>query len=667
MKPLNLTTFFHLNLAYSSIDEEDRVTVVERCYRPLLGMIKGLGFRCGIEASAYTLEEIQKHDPVWIEDLKGLITSGVCEFIASGYSQSIGPLMPADVNVANLAIGNTRYREILGTVPDIVLVNEQAFSSGMISHYLDAGYKAMVMEWNNPALTNSHWNHEWRYLPQYAIDQQGRKIAVVWNNSILFQKFQHYAHGEKELGEYLKYIASHQAASPRIFPLYGNDVEIFDFRPGRYHTEAQLGSESEWKRIENLFQSLKEDVRFEIISPMDVLKFIDEPGAGNELTLETAAIPIPVKKQEKYNITRWAVTGRDDLVINSRCKKIYESLKRGGNWDIEAWQELCYLWSSDFRTHITGKRWAEYLLRLKAAENLFCRFEKVEDSKADVSDTLPKDVSVSSEGRILTIETSSLKVDLNTRRGLVIDGVWIKKESAEKLCGTLPHGYYDDISLGADFYSGHLIFETAGKSKVTDLEKTEPTIGWDSSAKAVVVSFDMQTSLGNVFKQVRVFSDVNTVEYSYILDWKSLPVGSLRLGHVTLNPLAFDQATLFFRSHNGGKEMETFHVGAQRITHGEHASFLVSAKHALGMTEGILEIGDANKFMRISLIGPSPALLGMISYVPVKNTYFFRCSLSAREMDETSRETTLQAPLEIAISVSYQRNQHYQKPSIPDC
>ncbi|MBT0663919.1 glycoside hydrolase family 57 [Geobacter pelophilus] len=652
LQRLNLYTCFHLNLAYSSIEVEDRAKVVEKCYRPLLDIIAKLGFRCGIEASAYTLEEIREYDPIWIEDIKTLISSGVCEFIASGYCQSIGPLMPAEANAANFAIGNRRYSEIINTIPQVVLVNEQAFSSGMIAHYLDAGYKAMVMEWNNPALTNREWQSEWRYHPQFAVDQQGRKIPVIWNNSIFFQKFQHYSHGEKELEEYLGYIASHQAPAIRFFPLYGNDVEIFDFRPGRYHTEAQLGAESEWKRIERLFKRLKDDERFIIISPSDSLKFMDMPDAGNELALETAAIPVPVKKQEKYNITRWAVTGRDDLGINSSCKKIYKSLKHGVNRDPEAWRELCYLWSSDFRTHITEKRWSEYQLRLKSAENRYCQTCEIKEIQPLETDQFPDDVLVSSEGRLLKVETRHLMVVLNKRRGLVIDGLWTKGETGEKLCGTLPHGYYDDITLGADFYSGHLIFESPGKPKLTDLEKIDPVIKWDKNSKAASVSFVMQTSLGDLKKQIRVYAEVNTIEYIYELHWNSLPVGSLRLGHITLNPEAFDKSTLFFRTHNGGREMETFSVGGQSINHGEHASFLVSAKHALGMTEGVLEVGDADKFMRISLGDSSPALLAMIKYVSIKDTYFLRCSFSAREMDETSRQTLLNAPLIFKISVN---------------
>ena len=69
--------------------------------------------------------------------------------------------------------------------------------------------------------------------------------------------------------------------------------------------------------------------------------------AGETLRLESAAYPVPVKKQRKYNLTRWAVTGRDDIAINAACQRIYAALKKQGAPD-DAWRELCRLWASDF-------------------------------------------------------------------------------------------------------------------------------------------------------------------------------------------------------------------------------------------------------------------------------------------------------------------------------
>ena len=140
---LNLFALFHLNLAFSSIEEEQRATVVRDCYRPLLALAKQ--HPIGIEATAYTLEAIRKADPAWLEDLAALIRDGKVEFIGSGYAQAIGPLLPADVVAANLRLGNQAYREMLGVTPKLALVNEQAYAGGLVAQYLDALKRTMQL------------------------------------------------------------------------------------------------------------------------------------------------------------------------------------------------------------------------------------------------------------------------------------------------------------------------------------------------------------------------------------------------------------------------------------------------------------------------------------------------------------------------------------------
>ena len=66
---------------------------------------------------------------------------------------------------------------------------------------------------------------------------------------------------------------------------------------------------------------------------------------GQHLSLESPACPVPVKKQRKYNLARWAVTGRDNTAINAACQRIYQGMLRD---EAHAdWKELCYLWASD--------------------------------------------------------------------------------------------------------------------------------------------------------------------------------------------------------------------------------------------------------------------------------------------------------------------------------
>ena len=168
MKKIMLYTVFHLNLAYSSIEEAERPEVIKRCYWPLLRLARKYRLPLGIEASGYTLEQIWAIDPAWIRELKKLTQKGPCEFIGSGYAQIIGPLVPSKVNAMNLKFGNEVYKKLLGLQPPIALVNEQAYSAGLVEHYLKAGYKAIIMEWDNPARYHPEWKSEWRYLPQIA-------------------------------------------------------------------------------------------------------------------------------------------------------------------------------------------------------------------------------------------------------------------------------------------------------------------------------------------------------------------------------------------------------------------------------------------------------------------------------------------------------------------
>ena len=65
----------------------------------------------------------------------------------------------------------------------------------------------------------------------------------------------------------------------------------------------------------------------------------------------------PCKKQKKYNLARWSVTGRDDANLNSSCYRIYNKLTKASNNNYDDWLDLLFLWSSDHRTHLTSLKW----------------------------------------------------------------------------------------------------------------------------------------------------------------------------------------------------------------------------------------------------------------------------------------------------------------------
>ncbi len=641
MSRLILYTFFHLNLAYSSIEEGQQREVIQKCYWPLLKMARKYNLPFGIEASAYTLETVAGLDPDWGKELGQLTGEGPCDFIGSGYTQIIGPLAPAEVNAANLRLGHNVYERLLGFRPGIAMVNEQAYSAGLIQHYLEAGYRAVIMEWDNPARFHPDWDPEWRYLPQMARGQQGQEIPIIWNQSIAFQKFQRYVHNEIELEEYLDYLCRHLSEFPRVFPLYGSDVEIFDFRPKRYTTEAALQKGVEWQRISRLFEVLLADGRFQFIRPSEVLELLKEPRAGQRLHLESAEQPIPVKKQDKYNITRWAATGRDNLGINTACWQIYQALKTNAATDDTHWRELCYLWSSDFRTHITESRWITYQERLRAFKQQvgIDKQPGIPSGKfsrgKEWGDGLRSSARIGRQGRYLIVETDTVKVSMNCHRGLAIDGLWFKGVSEQPLAGTLYHGYFDDIALGADYYTGHLVLEIPGQPKVTDLNPVDPEVEKDQGILRIWA--DIPTRLGTIRKSILV-EPRGEIGFGYELDWAELPKGTLRLGYVTLNPAAFTRSNLYFQTHNGGFSPESFPCNGRPIEHGRAVSLAVSASSALGVTAGNLSIGDHDHVLKISVDQKVAFLVAQITYLPIGHSCFCRVGFSAAEFDDTVRE-----------------------------
>jgi hypothetical protein len=636
--PLSVFAFFHLNLAFSSIEEARRDAVIANCYWPLLRLAQRVG-PLGLEVSGYTLEEIAARDPAWIDAARDAIASGRIELIGCGYSQMIGPLVPARVTTENLRLGMETYERLLGARPRIALVNEQAYAGGLVGLYRDAGFEALIMDFDNPSAAHPEWDAETAYQPQYAIGPDGREIALLWSNTIAFQQLQRLAHGDTDLETYLRFVRGRRSEQARTLCLYASDAEIFDFRPGRFKTEEKLAG-GEWARIEAALSGVVAEGA-SLIAPSAVLDFLDAPGAGHRLVLESATVPVPVKKQRKYNLARWAVTGRDNTGINAACQRIYEGMLRG---DAD-WKELCYLWASDFRTHLTEKRWAAYCVQLKAAE---AKWSAPRPSLAVAQDT-------SHDERHIEITTPALTARLDRRRGLALSSLRFAGHDAPAI-GGLPHGYFDDIALQADWYTGDCVFEAPGEHKLTDLDWCETQIARDVSGDVIVHGL-VQTPRGAIEKQMRFCADAPRVEFDLVFHWQDWGKGVLRLGHFTLLPDAFDIARLSLATTNGGA-VERFALAGQTIDHGAPVSFLVSSSHGLGLTEGWAEIGDGKTNLRIDVDRATAPLLGLLTHRPARRaggaaSVFCQLQLSALELDDTRKPEAYESgPRRFRFSIS---------------
>ena len=644
---------FHLNLAFSSIEEERRPEVIANCYWPLLKLAEKHP-HIGVEVSGYTLEEIARLDPDWVAQARRLIAANRIELIGSGYSQMIGPLVPARVMAENLRIGNQVYRELLDARPAVALVNEQAFSAGLVGHYLDAGYSALLMDWDNPSANHPEWDAERQFLPQYASGLDGCKIAVLWTNTAAFQQMQRFVYDDIKLETYLRFVRGRKAFSTRALCLYASDAEIFDFRPGRFRTEEKLKASSEWKRFGEALAAVTSAGGINLIGPSHVLKLIDREGGGNLLQLESPQCPVPVKKQRKYNLARWAVTGRDNLAVNAACERIYRGMLGHSHAD---WKELCYLWASDFRTHLTEKRWAGFKARLEAAEKAY---SSAEASAVAIPLTEPE------IERHVPVATPTISARLDRRRGLAVE--WLRFGDEPAIMGGIPHGTFEEIGLQADWYTGDCVFEAPGEHKVTDLEwceaRTERTASGDFIAHASV-----DTPKGRIEKQMRFSGSDRRVDFDITFHWDDWGKGVLRLGHFTLladakvtdtdgmarRVFALDRLRL--TTTNGGGR-ESFALAERTIDHGAPVSFLVSSSHGLGLTEDWAEIGDDRTKLRIEVDRATAPLLGLLTHRPARRSdgsigLFCQVQLSALELDDTRKPSNYrEGPRRFRFSVA---------------
>jgi hypothetical protein len=644
---LKLYSVFHLNLNYSSISISERKKVITACYWPLLNIAQELEVPLGIEVSGYSLEEIAALDAMWLAKLRELTAKGQCVVAGSGYTQLIGPLVPALVNRYNLAFGNRTYLTLLGAQPELYYVNEQAYSASLVEQVREAGYKALVMEWNNPRRFHPEWDSEWQYHPQQALGMHGTTIPLIWNNSVSFQRLQGFAHGELNRFEYLSYIQSHLSPADRVFSWYGSDAEVFDYRPGRFAHEKHQSPLGEWGRIRDLLTTLKSTQGIAFISLRTVLA---DKGcsAAHSLQLESSEDPIPVKKQEKYNISRWGLAGRSNVTINTRCYRVFEGLRglqtdgelpeaQGPHADL--WKRLCFLWSSDFRTHVSAERFARFNRDLSVLEKDVKRLtqtRRVASASACGEPMQSCGVRFDSEQGRIRLEHPAMRLSLKPAKGLCIEELTFPPVDARPLLGTLAQGYYESLPLAADFFSGHSVMEIPAQPKVTDLVSIPNPEALQATTAGRPLKFSVPFGNGRIEKEIWFDSSLSELCLRYHFAVNKVPPASLRTCIITVNPAVFDKESLYYACHLGGEHKEVFKLaGVQQISPGP-VSLNVSARTALGATDGVLELGDAKRKIILRTNPAECAALPLLHYASLPNTFFLRVLYSLREFDDTT-------------------------------
>jgi len=651
---------FHLNLAFSSIEENARADVIKNCYHSLLNLIDQTGIPIGIELTGWTLKQIERIDNTWIERFKILLSTGKCELIGSGYCQIIGPLVPYKVNEWNQKLGIETYKEILGCRPNIILVNEMAFSSSLVDLYSSFGYTGLIMDRDNVRLALGLENLPMNLVPTHAKGPSGAVLPVLWSDSILFQKVQHFAHGDIAINDYIDCLNNRINNGETLFPIYTNDAEVFDYRPGRFSAERPTHPDGEWNRVKNLLEAIIFNTEIEFLSPSQALQSGNKRTDKSVSTLTNAAYPIPVKKQGKYNIGRWAVTGRADFWLNTMCHRIERHLSESQINNHNDWRELCELWASDLRTHITDKRWIMVNKQLKAVLNqhgisdVFAGDQDPHGKYDTLIDAIGKygdaEIAIDREEILLSISTKKIKLELNLRRGMAINSLAFSSHEMEPCVGTLPHGYFPSISLGADYYSGGVVVELPlQRVRVTDLEKVDPKFRINDNGNVEIYA-EINTQFGSIIKVVEVSSDKEQVSLSYRFPTWDKIVGSVRLGVITLMNQFSDNKTKIACS-NGGEHNEIFDFSGE-FDHTTPASTLVSSVNGLGATTGKIEISNNGKSINLLWDPSECAVIPMLQSTSSHNRCLSRVFFSMKEVDDSAKFPASIGRFSLSISAS---------------
>lgn len=649
---------FHLNLAFSSIEEESWLHVIKNCYHPLLDLAEKTGIPIGIELTGWTLIQIEKIDYTWVERFKKLLIEGRCELIGSGYCQLIAPLIPNIVNQWNQRLGLQEYARVLEVKPTIALVNEMAYSSSLVDLYEQFGYHGFVMDRDNIRLALRMDRMAISEVPTHAKGVGDSVLPVLWGDSILFQKVQHYTHGDIAIVDYLDYLKKRVSNGEDLFPIYCNDAEVFDHRPGRFSEERPTHPDGEWNRFYNLLKSIESEVGMEWISPTQALVINDNSVKPRTAYLNSATHPTPVKKQAKYNIGRWAVTGRQDLWLNTMCHRMAKHLSNRNNSSIPDWQEVCELWASDLRTHITEKRWEKSKHKL----NKFLKQHEIntnfEKDYSDFSQYLRLEtvlglyrgvkIELDKDGIILKLQSQKIHIELNLRRGLAIQKLAFCSHGMDACIGTLPHGYFSCISLGADYYSGNTVIELPSqRQRITDLEHVTPYFSIVKDSEINIHS-EIKTPFGIIEKTITVSLNKEYVSLNYnFKKWIDF-IGSVRVGTITFLP-EFINGNLKVACNNGGNKLEKFIIDGD-VSMGGASSTLVSSTSGLGATTGDIYIGGGDKKLHLNWNPDESAVMPIVQHKVSVPNHLSRVSFSMRELDDTSKASSHLGSFSLKIS-----------------
>ena len=626
--------FFHLNLLFSSLKKSDYKEVIKRCYWGIKYLIDR-NIQISIEANGKSLEIINNLDPSFIVYLRNEIDRGNIEFVGSGYVQMISPLAPFDINKTNIDIGLRVYKKLLNSDPKFFLINEMAFSSSILDLIERYDFEGIIMDIDNMALA-TNISKKTLYSKKFIKNKNTKSIKILWSDSRLFQSFQRYIHGDIDLKNYVERLSQHRDINKSFIPLYTNDLEVFNYRPGRFNEEESV-KENEWEKIVNLFELLhQEGYRYYKLSSLPRYN-LNNQNQRNTLTYNSEINhAVCVKKQPKYNLSRWAVTGRMDQSLNTFCYFINDQINIK-KLSIDNLKTVLFFWSSDLRTHLSSPRYKELQIEMKKfTKDMNLDYQKVRQFDHNLYGAKIKKSDINNfqeikfDGDLLKFKRPGIEVEFYTHKGLAINKLCF--DNSRSIISSFNNNYFDSITHGVDFFSGTSLFEIPStKKRYTDLSRiTNLTFYKSKNSFSISGAIDLGiTSL----KKVITIGNKNDLHFEYFFSKYIKIDGVIRLGNLIFNrDFAED---IIATSNIGGDTPESF-VLNNYADHSKRVSMIVSSAGGFPCTNGKISLKSGSKNFRILLDNSQSFCLPMFVNEKVQGKWFTRLIFSLSEVDDNS-------------------------------
>ncbi len=253
------------------------------------------------------------------------------------------------------------------------------------------------------------------------------------------------------------------------------------------------------------------------------------------------------------------------------------------------------------------------------------------------------------------VTTRSVEAHFALHRGAALAWARFPKIDPAPLVGTLPHGSFDTIDFTPDLYSAHTVAFGHDARKITDLTPAR-LVKVVRGPVRDSLTFETPTPHGDWTKTYRLYHRQPRLDLIHGLRFLDARLASLRMGHVTLLPDAFERDSLGFSTINGGREPEVFRLEpGTRLEQGRAVSPSVSATSCLGATEGWVSLGDERRGVGIWQERALAAVAPLVDFCDVDDSFFLRVSHSAAETDET-QAVFFRGTRRIAVSLVGHRN-----------